>query len=137
MKEEELIKKLESVELPEIELQSHRRRLKMALLDTVCLKKRWEVGIMELAKSKLRGAEGAILSALLLCQGHLFGFVAGLQSGSLFDSPHGVKVAVPGRGGTVEDLPGRECYETEGVLLYHRCRIPLGIDWAGFSSCLC
>jgi len=33
MKEEELIKRLENVELPEIELQSHRRRLRMALLD--------------------------------------------------------------------------------------------------------
>ena len=56
MKEEELIKKLESTELPEIELQSHRRRLKMALLDADYLKKRRGVSIMELAKSKLRGS---------------------------------------------------------------------------------
>jgi len=33
MKEEELIKRLENVELPDIKLQSHRRRLRMALLD--------------------------------------------------------------------------------------------------------
>jgi len=56
MKEEELIKKLESAKLPGIELQSHRRRLKMALLDADYLKKRRGVSIMELAKSKLRGA---------------------------------------------------------------------------------
>ena len=56
MKEEELIKKLESAKLPEIELQSHRRRLKMALLDAGYLKKRRGVSIMELTKSKLKGA---------------------------------------------------------------------------------
>ena len=34
MKQEELIKKLENVDLPEIEVQSHRRRLRMALLQS-------------------------------------------------------------------------------------------------------
>ncbi len=39
MKEEELIKKLESVELPDFELESHRRRLKKALLNSGYSKK--------------------------------------------------------------------------------------------------
>ena len=45
MKEEELIKKLENVELPTIELQSHRRRLRMALLDAGYLKRQRGVTI--------------------------------------------------------------------------------------------
>ena len=55
MKEEELIKKLENVELPEIELQSHRRRLRQALLQSNCFKEQPKHRIAELAKSKLKG----------------------------------------------------------------------------------
>ena len=65
MKEEELIKKLEEVELPEIELASHRRRLRMALLDAGYPKKRPEVSIMELAKAKLKGGKDIVTRGLV------------------------------------------------------------------------
>lgn len=39
MKTEELIKELENTDLPEIEIQSHRTSLRMALLDSDCFKK--------------------------------------------------------------------------------------------------
>ena len=55
MKEEELIKKLENVELPRFELQSHQRRLRMALLDAGYLQRRPGVTILDLAKSKVKG----------------------------------------------------------------------------------
>ena len=51
MKKEELIKKLESTELPKIELQSHRRRLRIALLDADYPKRQREVAILDLTKS--------------------------------------------------------------------------------------
>ena len=62
MKEEELIKKLESVELPEIELQSHQRQLRMALLNAGYLQRQREVAILELAKSKVKGGIDMIRS---------------------------------------------------------------------------
>ena len=65
MKEEELIKKLESVELPEIELQSHRRWLRMALLDTGYLKRQRGVTILELAKSKVKGVKDTMIRGLV------------------------------------------------------------------------
>lgn len=65
MKEEELIKKLESVRLPEIELESHRRRLKMALLDAGYLKRQREVAILELAKSKVKGGIDTMIRGLV------------------------------------------------------------------------
>ncbi len=40
MKEEELKEKLERVEIPQIELESHRSRLKMALLNSDYFKKK-------------------------------------------------------------------------------------------------
>ncbi|MCL0091863.1 hypothetical protein M1N59_01180 [Dehalococcoidales bacterium] len=55
MKEEELIKKLESVKLPSIEIQSHRRQLKMALLNADYLQRRPGVTTLGLAKSKVKG----------------------------------------------------------------------------------
>lgn len=55
MKEEELIKKLESVKLPSIETQSHRRRLKMALLNADYLQRRPRVTTLGLAKSRVKG----------------------------------------------------------------------------------
>ena len=39
MREEELIKKLEKIELPEVEMESHKRNLKMALLSSNYFKK--------------------------------------------------------------------------------------------------
>ena len=52
MKKEELIKKLEQVELPQIELESHRSRLKMALLESDTFKKRQEHTFMEAVKNR-------------------------------------------------------------------------------------
>lgn len=65
MKEEELMKKLEKVELPKIELESHRRRLRMALLDSDYFKKRQEVTFMELVKARTRGVMDTIWSGLV------------------------------------------------------------------------
>jgi hypothetical protein len=56
MKEEELIKKLEKVELPWIELQSHRRRLRIAVLNADhLLNEQPRVTTSALAKSKREG----------------------------------------------------------------------------------
>lgn len=65
MREEELIKKLESVELPDIELQSHRRRLRMALLDAGYLQRQREVAILELAKSRVKGGIDTMIRGLV------------------------------------------------------------------------
>lgn len=56
MKEEELVRKLENVGLPEIELAGHRSRLKMVLLGSDCLRKGREVTFMEAVKAKAGGA---------------------------------------------------------------------------------
>ena len=53
MREEELIKKLENIDLPEIELQSHRRRLKTALLQSQCFEER--PGKAAVLESKVQG----------------------------------------------------------------------------------
>ncbi|HBR10594.1 TPA: hypothetical protein DD712_05040 [Candidatus Acetothermia bacterium] len=55
MREEKLIKKLKSVELPEIQLQSHQCRLKMALLDAGYLKDRSRLTVLDMAQSKVKG----------------------------------------------------------------------------------
>jgi len=65
MKEEELIKKLENVELPTIEMQSHRCRLRMALLAAGYLKRQREVTILELAKSKVKGGIAIMIRGLV------------------------------------------------------------------------
>ena len=58
MKEEELIKKLESVKLPHIEVESHRYRLRMALLQSQYLE-RHPRGVAVL-KSKMKGGVDAV-----------------------------------------------------------------------------
>ena len=65
MKEEELIKKLENVELPDIKLQSHQRRLRMALLDADCLKRQRAITFSELAKSKVKGVKDIMIKGLV------------------------------------------------------------------------
>lgn len=55
MGEEELIKKLENVELPDIELQGHQRRLGMALLESRYFKEQPKVAIFSQTKSKMKG----------------------------------------------------------------------------------
>lgn len=68
MREEELIKKLKSVELPQIQLQSHRCRLRTALLDAGCQKERPKVIIWGLAKSKLEGGIDTMRQGLVSWQ---------------------------------------------------------------------
>ena len=55
MKKEELVKRLRSVELPKIELQSHRRQLRIALLSADYSERQPEATIWDLMKSKVRG----------------------------------------------------------------------------------
>jgi hypothetical protein len=64
MKEEELIKKLESADLPKIEVQSHRRRLRMALLQSRYFKGRSREGILSLIKSKMKRSINALTKGL-------------------------------------------------------------------------
>jgi hypothetical protein len=54
MKEEELIKKLENTALPGIEVQSHRRRLRMALLDSEYFREQPEVGVFGQVSSTVK-----------------------------------------------------------------------------------
>ena len=65
MKEEELIRKLENVELPDINLQSHQRWLRMALLDASYLKRQWGVTILELVISKTKGVKDTLIRGLI------------------------------------------------------------------------
>ena len=65
MKEEELIRKLENVELPDIKLQSHQRRLRMALLDAGSLKRQRGITILELVKSKVKVGKDTITRGLV------------------------------------------------------------------------
>jgi hypothetical protein len=64
MKEEELIKKLESADLPRIEVPSHRRRLRMALLQSRYFKGRSKEGILSLVKSKMKRSIDALTRGL-------------------------------------------------------------------------
>jgi len=65
MKEEDLTKKLENIQLPKVKLESHQRRLRMALLDSDYFKKRQEVTFMEMVKARTRGAADTIWSGLV------------------------------------------------------------------------
>lgn len=60
MREEELIKKLKNVELPEIQLQSHQHRLRMALLDAGYIKDRSRFTVLDTVQSKIKGRIGMI-----------------------------------------------------------------------------
>ena len=65
MKEEDLIKKLENVELPDIKLQGHQRRLKMALLDSGYSRRQQKNTILELAKSIVKGVKDTMIKGLV------------------------------------------------------------------------
>jgi len=65
MKEEDLIRKLENVELPDIKLQSHQRRLRMALLDADYLSGRAGITLLELVKSKVKGGKDTMIRGLV------------------------------------------------------------------------
>ncbi len=92
MKEEELIKKLESVELPEIELQSHRRRLRMALLGAGYLKRQRGVAILELAKSEVKRGIDTMIRGLVSRQPVWKPVVAGVLAVALIA---GLAIAIP------------------------------------------
>jgi hypothetical protein len=80
MKEEELIRKLENVELPDIKLQSHQRQLKMALLDADYLNRRPGITFLELAKSNVKGVQDTMIRGLVsrqpIWKTAVFGIVA-------------------------------------------------------------
>jgi hypothetical protein len=61
MKDEDLIKKLENVELPGVELPSHQRRLKMALLESGYLRKRQSATVLARVKNKIKGGVDTIM----------------------------------------------------------------------------
>jgi len=61
MKDKDLIKKLENVELPEVELPSHQRRLKMALLESGYLRKRQSATVSERVKNRIKGGIDTIM----------------------------------------------------------------------------
>jgi len=65
MNKEELIKKLKSAELPKIELQSHRRQLRIALLNADYSEREPEVTIWDLMKSRVRGGIERMLKGLV------------------------------------------------------------------------
>jgi hypothetical protein len=65
MKEEELRKKLERVEIPRIELESHRSRLKMALLNSDYFKKKRGNRIMDAVKTQARGMIDTMLDGMV------------------------------------------------------------------------
>ncbi|MFC2067560.1 hypothetical protein ACFLTP_00860 [Chloroflexota bacterium] len=65
MKEEELVKKLENVVLPDIKLQSHQRRLRMALLVTSYLQGQQRITTLELVNSKLKAGKDTMIRGLI------------------------------------------------------------------------
>jgi hypothetical protein len=65
MKEEELKEKLERVEIPHIELESHRSRLRMALLDSGYFKKRRGNKIMDAVRTRARGFMDNMLEGMV------------------------------------------------------------------------
>ena len=65
MKEEELKEKLERVEIPHIELESHRSRLRMALLDSDYFKKRRGNKIMDAVRTRARGFMDNMLEGMV------------------------------------------------------------------------
>jgi hypothetical protein len=65
MKEEELRKKLEKVELPHIELESHRSRLKMALLNSDYFKKKGRNTLMDAVRTQARGMIDTMLGGTI------------------------------------------------------------------------
>jgi hypothetical protein len=65
MKEEELSKKLESVETPRIELESHRSRLRMALLNSDYFNKKRGNKIVDAVRIQARGVIDTMLDGLV------------------------------------------------------------------------
>jgi hypothetical protein len=78
MKEEDLIQRLKSTRLPDVELPSHRSRLKMALLRRGYLQGKQEVADMEVARTEAR--PGGFLRGLAERRGLRWGMVAGVAA---------------------------------------------------------
>jgi len=68
MKEEELKEKLERVEIPRIELESHRSRLKMALLNSDYFKKKRGNKILDAARTQAKGMMDTMLEGMVARQ---------------------------------------------------------------------
>ena len=66
MNEEELIDRLRSVKLPDIQLESHRRRLKMAVLNRGYSRNKQEVTFVEVVKTQTTEVLGAVSGALVV-----------------------------------------------------------------------
>jgi len=93
MKEEKLIKKLENIELPDIELQSHRRRLRMALLSTGYLQRQRGVTILELVKSRVKEGVDIMIRGLVSRQPVWKTAIASVLAIALIT---GLAIALPG-----------------------------------------
>jgi hypothetical protein len=78
MKEEELIKRLKSTKLPDVELPSHRSRLRVALLRRGYLQGEQEVADMEAAGAEAR--PGGFFGDLAERRGLRWGMVAGVAA---------------------------------------------------------
>lgn len=74
MKEEEIIRKLEDMDLPEIEVDGYRRQLRAALLQSGHFREERKTGIIDSARSKITGVlvarrpiwQASLVSALLV-----------------------------------------------------------------------
>ena len=66
MKEEELIERLRGLRLPDIQLESHRRRLKMAVLNSGYSRNKQEVTFLDMVKTQTTGVLGAVSGALVV-----------------------------------------------------------------------
>jgi hypothetical protein len=68
MKEEELKEKLKRVEIPHIELESHRSRLKMALLNSDYFKNRRGNRILDAVRTRARGVMDTMVDSMVARQ---------------------------------------------------------------------
>jgi hypothetical protein len=66
MKEEELIETLRRVKLPDIQLESHRRRLKVVILNSGYSRHKQEVTLLDMVKTQTTGVLGALSGALVV-----------------------------------------------------------------------
>jgi len=108
MKEEKLIKKLENIELPDIELQSHQRRLRMALLSTGYLQRQRGVTILEVPKSKAKEGVDIMIRGLVSRQPVWKSVVAGVLAIALIA---GFAIALPGLTGQSAEALAAEIAE--------------------------
>ena len=121
MKEEELIKKLESINLPKIEIESHRCRLRTGLLNSEYFREQQRAGVFSQAKSKMKDLfswrpvwKPALVSTLAIA------LIVGsaLLVPSLFGPPPEVMAAeIAQNNPEVQKLLGDDCVTTIKVQL--------------------